>query len=340
MLHWEADSSRVLIVDDSEEQVGFLRRVLRDDGYRCSSVDDGREAVDACLAGAVDIVLLDVHLPGIDGLTVCRQLKAAPETCLIPVLIMTGAADQHARLRALEAGSDDFLQKPIALAELRARLHSASRMKRCVDELDNAAASLVMLGATIEARDRHTNGHCRRLAEYASALGQCIGLDCHDRRALEQGGYIHDLGKIAIADAVLFKPGPLTRDEYDLVKTHPLVGDRICAPLRTLERARPIIRSHHETLDGRGYPDGLRGTAIPLLAQVTAVADVYDALTTDRPYRSALAPGVALDILWGEAKSGKRDPSLVGEFASLLDLGAPAVCRQHALASQSATPAA
>jgi putative two-component system response regulator len=263
-------------------------------------------------------VLLDVHLPGVDGLTVCRQLKTAPETCLIPVLVMTGDTSSASHLEALEAGADDFLEKPLAIPELRARLRSASRMKRYIDELDNAAASILMLGAAIEARDRHTNGHCRRLAEYASALGQRIGLNRHDVRALEQGGYIHDLGKVAIADAVLFKPGPLTREEFDLVKAHPLVGDRICAPLRTLERSRPIIRSHHETLDGKGYPDGLRGVAVPLLAQVTAIADVYDALTSDRPYRRALTTADALEVLSDEATCGKRDRTLVLEFASIV----------------------
>jgi putative two-component system response regulator len=175
-----------------------------------------------------------------------------------------------------------------------------------------------MLGATIEARDRHTNGHCQRLAELSTALGRRIGLDGHDLRALEQGGFIHDLGKVAIPDAVLFKPGALTVAEYALVKTHPVVGDQICGPLRTLARARTIVRSHHETLDGRGYPDGLRAGAVPLLAQVTAIADVFDALTSDRPYRRALDPADALDELWREAKCGKRDVELVSEFASAL----------------------
>jgi putative two-component system response regulator len=191
-------------------------------------------------------------------------------------------------------------------------------MKGYIDELDNAAASIVMLGATIEARDRSTNGHCQRLAELSTALGRRLGLDNQDLRALEQGGFIHDLGKVAIPDAILFKPGPLTRAEYALVKTHPEVGERICGPLRTLDRARTIIRSHHETLDGTGYPDGLRGGAVPLLAQVTAVADVFDALTSDRPYRRAIGAADALEELWREAKAGKRDLALVGEFASVL----------------------
>ena len=318
MLHWKEDAPRILVVDDSEEQVRFLRRLLQAEGYRCQWIFDGTHAIAACAAGAVDIVLLDVHLPGVDGLTVCRQLKAAPETCLIPVLVMTGDTSRGSHLEALEAGADDFLAKPLAIPELRARLRSASRMKRYIDELDNVAASVLMLGAAIEARDRYTNGHCRRLAEYASTLGQRIGLTRHDVRALEQGGYIHDLGKVAIADAVLFKPGPLTREEFDLVKAHPLVGERICAPLRTLERSRPIIRSHHETLDGKGYPDGLRGGAVPLLAQVTAIADVYDALTSDRPYRRALTTADALEVLSDEATDGKRDRTLVLEFASIV----------------------
>jgi putative two-component system response regulator len=318
-MQFSSDPPRVLIADDSPDHVRLLTRVLTSDGCRCESVATGRAAFDACVAGGVDLVLLDVQMPGDDGLTTCRRLKSSPETHLIPVLIMTGMSDPSAHLAALEAGADDFLPKPLAFPELRARLRSATRMKCCIDELDNAAASIVMLGATIEARDRHTNGHCQRLAEYASALGRALGLDGHDIRALEQGGFVHDLGKIAIPDAVLFKRGPLSRSEYELIKTHPVVGERICTPLRTLERARSIIRSHHETLDGRGYPDGLRGSAVPLLAQVTGIADVYDALTSDRPYRRALTPTAALEHLWREAGAGKRDGELVQQFESVVE---------------------
>jgi putative two-component system response regulator len=317
MMRW-GEPSRILIADDSAAQVRLVRRVLSSEGYACVSVDNGRAAFEACAAGRVDVALLDIEMPDWDGLTVCRQLKATPETCLIPVLVMTGRDPQRSQLEAIEAGADDFLPKPLALPELRARVRSACRMKRYIDELDNAAASIVMLGATIEARDPHTNGHCQRLSEYATSLGERIGMDRYDLHALEQGGYIHDLGKIAIPDAVLFKPGPLTADEYQLVKSHPIVGERICTPLRSLERARVIVRSHHETLDGLGYPDGLRGSAVPLLAQVTGIADVFDALVSDRPYRPALSQDVALEILWDEAWRGKRDRTLVQEFESIV----------------------
>jgi cyclic di-GMP phosphodiesterase len=318
------DSGTILIADDSDVQLALISRILARDGYQCVVVQDGRAALDACMSQRVDVVLVDMEMPLYDGVSVCRQLKTAPDTCLLPVLVMTGNVDQRAHLDAIEAGADDFLPKPLAIPELRARVRSAIRMKHCIDELDNAAASIVMLGATIEARDRHTKGHCQRLADYATELGRRIGVDRHDLRALEQGGYLHDLGKVAIPDAVLFKPGPLTPAEYELIKSHPSVGDRICAPLRTLERARAIIRSHHEVLDGSGYPDGLRGEAVPLLAQITGIADVYDALTSDRPYRRALAPAAALEILRAEAKGGKRDPVLVDQFVSIVIGGDPA----------------
>lgn len=316
MIRW-ADDPRVLIVDDSPQQIALLERVLKAEGYRCVAASNGREALFRCRTDHVDVVVTDVNMPDVDGLTLCRQLKAAPDTCLVPVLVMTG--DRGAsHLNALRAGADDFLPKPLSLPELRARIGSAVRVKRYADGLDNAAASLVMLGATIEARDRHTSGHCQRLARYASALGRRIGVDNQDLRALEHGGYVHDLGKIAIPDVILFKPGPLTADEYALVKTHPLVGDRICAPLRTLDRVRTIVRSHHETLDGCGYPDGLRGGAVPLLAQVISIVDVYDALTTDRPYRPAAPQALALETLIDESREGKRDRALVNEFAAML----------------------
>jgi putative two-component system response regulator len=307
------------LVDDSAQQIRLLRRTLVPEGFDCIGVTQSRDALDACLTSKPDVVLLDVEMPGLGGLGLCRALKAAPETCLTPILMMTAHPDRDRHLRALEAGADDFLTKPLVLEALRARVHSAVATKRHIDALDDAAASIVMLGAAIEARDRSTEGHCQRLGDYAARLGRRIGLGAEDVRALEHGGYLHDLGKIAIPDAVLFKPGSLNVEELAVMKTHPLIGDRICAPLRSLARVRPIIRSHHETLDGSGYPDGLRGRAVPLLAQITAIADVYDALTTDRPYRRALAPARASDILLDACAEGKRDRTLVLEF--LLELG-------------------
>jgi putative two-component system response regulator len=308
---------RVLVVDDSEEQLRLLRRVLVREGYECVTAPDWRRGVELCRAGA-DVILLDVELPDTDGLSICRQLKASPDTALMPVLIMTGRADDQVTLDALNAGADDFLPKPLRLPEMLARVASATRTKWLCDRLDDAAASILILGATIEARDPHTSGHCQRLATYATDLGTRIGLDSDDLIALQHGGFLHDLGKIAVPDHVLFKQGPLSADEFALIRSHPVVGDQICAPLRSLERVRPIVRHHHETLDGTGYPDGLRGSQVPLLAQVMGIVDVYDALTTRRPYRDALPARAALEVLWADVADGKRDASLVREFARII----------------------
>jgi putative two-component system response regulator len=334
MVEW-GDAATVLIADESPEQVRLIIRMLAGQGYRCISASTGIDAVGLCASQRIDVVLLGIDLPDADGLSACRELKNAAETALIPILIH---ADARSHLAALEAGADDFLPAPIGPRELRARVRSAVRMKHLVDELDNAAASVVMLAAAIEARDPYTIGHRQRLASYAAALGRRIGLGGLDLRALEQGGYLHDIGKVAIPDAVLFKPGRLTPQEFELIKSHPIVGDRICSPLRTLSRARPVIRSHHELLDGSGYPDRLRGAAVPLLAQVIGVVDVYDALVSDRAYRKALSVDAALAVLRDEARRGKRDASLVEEFAAIVlgdadGLAAPATAFTTHIAS-------
>jgi putative two-component system response regulator len=306
--------ARVLIVDDSELQVEALQRLLQHDGYECASVSRGDEAFAAAAEMGPDVILLDIGLPGIDGMAICRQLKSDVRTRLTPVLMMTGEEGEDRHVGALEAGADDFLKKPITMAKLRPRVRSAIRLKQYVDELDNAAASLIMLAAAIEARDPHTLGHCERLADYGKRLARRVGLASGDLRAIDRGGFLHDLGKIAVPDAILFKPGPLTSDEFAIVKTHPSVGERICMPLRTLAQVRPIIRQHHELLDGTGYPDGLHGSAIALTSQIIGFADVYDALTSDRPYRSALAPATALEMLEDACRAGQRDRTLFELF--------------------------
>jgi putative two-component system response regulator len=253
------------------------------------------------------------------GFGVCRQLKQDEATRLTPLVIVTSEADRDARLRGIDCGADDFITKPFDPAELRARIGSLLRLKRFTDELDSAEAIILGLGATIEARDPCTQGHCQRLARYAMALGSSLSLDREDISALERGGFLHDIGKIAVPDRVLLKTGALDATETKVMREHPVVGDALCAGLRSLKAVRPIVRHHHERLDGTGYPDGLKNGQVPLLAQIVAVVDVYDALTTERPYRAPLDRSVAFEVLSDEAAKGWRDRTLVNAFVKIAE---------------------
>jgi putative two-component system response regulator len=233
-------------------------------------------------------------------------------------VLVTGLGEREDRIRGIEAGADDFLTKPPVLAELTARVRSLVRLKRFTDELESAESMVVSLAMTIEARDAYTEGHCERLARYATALGRRLRLAEDDLAALYRGGYLHDVGKVAVPDVVLLKEGPLSTEERLIMQRHPVVGDRLCSGLRSLRRVRPIIRHHHERLDGSGYPDGLHGDAIPLLAQVISIVDIYDALTTSRPYRGTLGPAEACTQLAEEVRQGWLNRELVEEFSALV----------------------
>jgi putative two-component system response regulator len=297
--------SCVLIADDTESVRSLFERLLSTDGHDVVSVPDGRTALAAIQRDRPDVILLDVEMPGMDGLEVCRRLKGDPATRLTPVVMVTGQTDLSDRIRGIEAGADEFLSKPVHPQELRVRVRSLARVKHLIDALDSAEAAFVTLALTIEARDPSTNGHCERLARHAVRLGRALGLASEDLDALHRGGYLHDVGKIGVPDAVLLKPGPLTPDEFVLMQRHPEIGDSLCAPLQSLRRVRPIVMCHHERLDGSGYPSGLRGEDVPLLAQIVGIVDVFDALTSVRPYRVALSDEEAGRYLLRQAETGK-----------------------------------
>jgi len=310
-------AASILIADGDENSAKFLRRLLTHEGHHVRVVNSEREALTACAERAPDLVLIDLLAPQGLGFEVCRQLKEQPSTRLIPVVIVTAEDDRADRIKGIEVGADDFLLKPFDLAELRARIGSLVKLKRYTDELESAEAVFLGLGATIEARDPSTRGHCQRLAGYAKALGHSIGLDITDLAALERGGFLHDIGKIAVPDKVLLKEGSLDPQESRVMREHPIVGDALCAGLRSLSSVRPIVRHHHERLDGTGYPDGLRNQEIPLLAQIVGIVDVFDALTMERPYRAPMNRQSAFDVIADEAKKGWRDRALVDAFVEV-----------------------
>ncbi|HYM24110.1 MAG TPA: HD domain-containing phosphohydrolase [Vicinamibacterales bacterium] len=312
---------RVLVVDDETPNRNLLARFLKADGYETFEASNGAEALSVVAAHPPDVVLSDVNMPGVDGFSLCRSIKAGQHSRFVPVVLMTGMGSRESRLAGIHAGADDFLRKPVDRQELRARVKSLVRLKRSTDDLESAESVIISLARTIEARDTYTNGHCERLAAYSTALGRDLDLSPDDLEALRRGGYLHDVGKIGVPDAVLFKQGRLEPDEYALIKQHPVIGERLCGELRSLRDVRQIVRHHHELLDGSGYPDGLRGGAVPLLAQIVAIADVYDAVTTDRPYRRAKTADAAYRELRADAAAGKRRTDLVERFIALGERG-------------------
>jgi putative two-component system response regulator len=312
----------VLVVDDDEGIRSYLRRLLIADGYEVTLAADGSAALRSIADAPPDVVLLDVEMPdGPDGFEVCQRLRNDAATRLIPVVIVTGLEAREDRLKGIEAGADDFLTKPVDQFELLARVRSLIRLKTFTDDLDSAASIIMTLAGMIESRDGFSEGHCSRMANYATRLGRAFGLGQVDLQTLYRGGFLHDIGMLAIPDAVLRKAGPLDPEEYDLVKSHTLIGDELCANLRSLQAVRAIVRSHHERLDGSGYPDGLRGDDVPLVAQIIGIADVYEAVTTQAPYQNAQLPAQAVTVLREHVNRGWRRRDLVEAFGWLVQSG-------------------
>jgi putative two-component system response regulator len=314
----ESFHGTILVADDNEAIRDPLTEMLRLEGYRVIAVDNGEQALLEISSQPVDLALLDVMMPGQTGFAVCRAVKSRPETRLIPVVLVTGLGNADDRIRGIEAGADDFLNKPVRKEELLARVKSLVRLKRFTDELENAETVLCTLARSIEAKDPYTEGHCDRLSRYTVSLGETLGLSGEQLVALRRGGIVHDIGKVAVPEFVLLKPGPLDAAERKIMEQHTIAGERICAPLKTFRNVLPIIRSHHEKQDGSGYPDHLKGREIPLTARILQTVDIYDSLTTDRPYRKALSPGTAIELMWEETRRGWWDRELVGALQELL----------------------
>lgn len=308
---------KVLVVDDEPGNVELLTSLLTREGYRVVTASNGEEALEMVASEHPDLVLMDVLMPKLSGYDVCEQIKRNPATRLTPVVLITAMHERARKIEGINAGADDFLTKPVDPHELRARARSLVRLKRYTDDLDSAESVIMSLALVIEARDAYTDGHCQRLAAYATALGKALHLSDDDVAALFRGGYLHDVGKIGIPDDVLLKGGRLSDSEYRRIKDHPVIGDRLCGELRSLRQVRPIVRHHHERLDGSGYPDGLKGDAIPLLAQIMGIVDVFDAITTDRPYKAAATAEQAYAELMQEVARGWRRKDLVEAFIAL-----------------------
>lgn len=317
---WENKQAKVLAVDASRENLELIQALLSVDGYQVITASNGAEALVMVEKESPDLILVDATMPKMDGFEVCALLKSKEETRLIPVVLVTPIEETEHKIRGFEAGVDDFLHRPINSVELLARVKCLVRTKRLNDELVNVENAIIALATAIEAKDPYTEGHVERVASYALILGKEVRLAPWELQALRKAAILHDVGKIGVDESILLKPGSLTEEEFNQLKTHTIIGERICRPLGRNRLILEVIRHHHERYDGKGYPDGLAGEDIPIAARIMAVVDAYDALTSDRPYRARRSQEQAVEILKQEA--GKQfDPKIATAFISLLETG-------------------
>ena len=317
-MHIGPAAPTVLVVEDDAANRILLTRLLERAGYRPVTAVDGPSGLAAAFELAPDVVLLDVVLPGMDGLEICRRLRSDPRTVALPVVLLTGRTSVDDVVAGLDAGADDFLSKPFHEAELLARLRSARRLALVMAEMEGAQGVVAALANAVEAKDSMTEHHCQRLAGLAHLLATATELDPTSIKGVVFGALLHDIGKIGVSDVILKKPGLLTEEEWVEMRRHPIIGEQICRPLQSSREFAPIVRHHHERWDGMGYPDRLKGDEIPIGARIVSLVDAFDAMVHDRPYRVARP----LDDVVAElaAVAGRQfDPELVECFAAIID---------------------
>ncbi|CCK81957.1 diguanylate cyclase [Desulfobacula toluolica] len=320
-IHGPEQKFKILIVDDDSRNVKLMGAVLTPFNHEIFKVYNGEEALSLMKRIDMDLVLLDIMMPHMDGYEVCRRLKKSEDTRLVPIIMLTALDDTQSRIKGIEAGADDFITKPPNRVELTARINSLLRVNQLNKKLISIENILISMANAVEAKDAYTQGHTQRVADMSVALGKKMGLSAMEIDALRLSGILHDIGKIGVPREILNKPGRLNSDEWKSIKRHPAEGYRICLPLKkTLGPALEAIRHHHEKIDGSGYPDGIKGDDISILARIIAIVDIFDALNTDRPYRKGMSREKTFKILREEANKGKLDKKIVEHLIEMIDM--------------------
>jgi putative two-component system response regulator len=317
--------ARVLCVDDNRMNRELITATLTDAGFQVAVAENGPDAIHVIDTEPVDVVLLDLMMPEQDGNETLRLLRANPRWAFLPIIVLTSNRNAHLRQQSIVAGADDFINYPLNRLELITRIQSLLRITEYHSDLEETQNIICALALTLEAKDRYTVGHSQRVGDLARAFALHLGRTEHDAERARTAGLLHDIGKIAVPESLLNKQGPLTREEFLRVIDHPVIGEEMVRPLMTLASVLQMIRHHHERYDGRGYPDGLRGDAIPYEVRLLSIVDAYDALTSHRAYRPApLTHSAAIATLRREAAGGKWDPGMVDQFSTMLGDTPPA----------------
>jgi putative two-component system response regulator len=309
----------ILVVDDNHGNVEILEALLSSRGYNVFKAYNGVDALKIVEEVDPHVILLDIMMPRMDGYEVCKRLKNKAATRFIPIIMLTALTGIDDKIKGIEVGADDFISKPFQKHELLARVKSLVRVKNLLGELEEARNVIFSLATALEFNDPYTHGHSHRVSEIAVRLARFLGLSQQEQYNIRDAGLLHDIGKVATDKGILHKSGSLNTTEYEHVKQHPVIGEKICSPLKFALPLLPIIRNHHERLDGTGYPDGLTRDNIPLGAKIIGIADIYDALTSIRPYRRGMPQEITLEIMKLEAGKGYWDKEILNAFISMLE---------------------
>jgi putative two-component system response regulator len=304
----------VLVVDDIDANLELLDAVFQRAGYAVHMALGAQPALEICKSHSIDIAILDVMMPGINGYELCKKLKSQTDKYFFPVILLTALNDKKSRITGIECGADDFISKPFDVIELLTKVRSLLKLKELHEELDHSENIIFSLIVAMEASDYYTKGHSTRVGDLAKDFGAFLGFPEKDQEILKKAGILHDIGKIGFSEQILRKPGCLTEEETNIIKKHPLIGENICRPLISMKSVLPAIRSHHERWDGGGYPDALSGDNIPMIARILGILDSYDAMVSIRPYRDKRTTEHVLSIMEKEQYAGQWDPELTGLF--------------------------
>jgi putative two-component system response regulator len=314
----EKEKTSILVVDDVQSNLELMEAVFTKEGFKVHTALNSLVALDIFRKYPIDLALLDVMMPVTDGFKLCRNLKEISGKRFFPIILLTALTDRQSKIKGIESGADDFISKPFDPTELNLKIKSLLNLKTLNEELDHSENIILTLAVAMESRDPYTKGHSARVSKLSADFVAFLSLPEHDRKEMKKAGILHDIGKICLSESLLRKPGALTNEEVEMIKTHTVLGEELCTPLFSMRRILPAIRHHHERWDGTGFPDGLSGQDIPIMARILAIIDTFDAMVSVRPYRDRRSVSVSLETMESERYSGQWDSELVGYFLEMM----------------------
>ncbi len=315
---FERETPSILVVDDVPSNLELLEAIFTKEGFRVYTALGAESAIQIFERNPIDLAVLDVMMPGVDGFQLCSKLKDISGKRFFPIILLTALTDKKSRIKGIESGADDFISKPFDTSELLIKIKSLLKLKSLQEELDHSENIILTLAIAMEAKDPYTKGHSKRVSNLAVDFATFLGLSKKEQEEMKKAGILHDIGKICLSESLLRKPGPLTEEEIDMIKRHTILGEEICRPLVSMRKILPAIRSHHERWDGKGFPDGLQGNDIPLMARILSIIDSFDAMVSVRPYRDRRSAKAALETMQAERNHGQWDKELLKYFIEMM----------------------